>query len=325
MSLTDTAVIAIGRNEGARLVACLESVAEVASTVIYVDSGSTDDSIQNARRLGAQVVSLDMTVPFTAARARNAGIAQLHSTGARPRYVMMVDGDCAINPGWLTSAHDFLESHPDAGGVCGRRRERYPQASIYNQLCDWEWDTRIGKTRACGGDVMWRMEAIDAIGGYDPSIIAGEDEEICIRVRKAGWTLWRVDVEMTAHDANIMRFGQWWKRMVRAGHSFAHLNSLYPGFYAHQFRRTMIWSLALPLTAILGAAFSPWPAVAVGTIYLLSFARGIGPATSKGLNLPQAAMANVLRLAAWFASLQGYCLFWIRRARCARHTIIEYK
>jgi cellulose synthase/poly-beta-1,6-N-acetylglucosamine synthase-like glycosyltransferase len=323
--LTDTAVIAIGRNEGARLVACLESVAGIASTVIYVDSGSTDESIQNAKRLGAHVASLDMSVPFTAARARNAGLEQLGIVGPKPRYVMMVDGDCAIHADWLSAARDFLESHPDAGGVCGRRRERHPHSSIYNQLCDWEWDTRIGKTRACGGDVMWRMEAIDAIGGYDSSIIAGEDEEICIRVRKVGWILWRLDMEMTSHDANIQRFGQWWKRMVRAGHSFAHINSLYPGFYAHQFRRTLVWSVALPLTAIAGALLLPWPTVAVGAIYLLSFARGARSAMSRGLSPARASKASALRLAAWFASLQGYCLFWIRRARSTTHTIIEYK
>jgi cellulose synthase/poly-beta-1,6-N-acetylglucosamine synthase-like glycosyltransferase len=323
--LSDTAVIAIGRNEGARLVACLESVAGAASTVIYVDSGSTDDSVQNARRLGALVASLDMSAPFTAARARNAGLEQLRRIEPKPRFVMMVDGDCAIHAHWLSEAREYLESHPDAGGVCGRRREKYPQASIYNQLCDWEWNTRIGKTRACGGDVMWRMEAIDAIGGYDSTIIAGEDEEVCIRARKAGWVLWRLDLEMTSHDANIQRFGQWWKRMVRAGHSFAHLNSLYPGFYAHQFRRTLVWSVALPAIAIAGALLSAWPAAAVGAIYLLSFAKGARNTMLRGLNLADASKASALRLAAWFASLHGYCLYWIRRARSARHTIIEYK
>lgn len=325
MPLTDTAVIAIGRNEGGRLVACLESIAGLASAVIYVDSGSTDDSVRNARRLGAEVVSLDMSVPFTAARARNAGLERLANLSPRPRYVMMVDGDCAVHADWLPHARNFLETHPEAGGVCGRRRERHPDASIYNRLCDQEWDTRIGKTRACGGDVMWRMLAIDAIKGYDPTIIAGEDEEICIRMRRAGWVLWRVDAEMTSHDADIHRFGQWWTRMVRAGHSFANLNSLYPGFYAHQFRRTMAWSVVLPVTGIAGALLTPWLTLAAGAVYLLSFARGMRASMATGSGPLDSAKASFLRLAAWFASLQGHCLFWIRRARSSRHTIIEYK
>lgn len=325
MPLTDTAVIAIGRNEGARLVACLESIAGVASTIIYVDSGSTDDSVRNARRFGADVVSLDMSVPFTAARARNAGLERLAGVSPRPKYVMMVDGDCSVQTDWLPAAHAFLETHPEVGGVCGRRRERHPEASIYNRLCDREWDTRIGKTRACGGDVMWRTAAVDAIQGYDPAIIAGEDEEICIRMRKAGWVLWRADLEMTSHDADIRRIGQWWTRMVRAGHSFANLNRLYPGFYAHQFRRTMAWSVVLPVAAIAGALVTPWLAAAVGAVYLLSFARGLRANLSAGLGLLDSAKASALRLAAWFASLQGHCLFWIRSARSTRHTIIEYK
>lgn len=325
MPQTDIAVIAIGRNEGDRLVACLQSIAGSARTIIYVDSGSTDNSIRNALHYGADVVSLDMSIPFTAARARNAGLERLADASPRPAFVMMVDGDCAVQSDWLSKARQFLEAHPEVGGVCGRRRERFPEASIYNQLCDWEWDTRVGKTRACGGDVMWRMDVIDAIGGYDPTIIAGEDEEICIRVRKAGWTLWRADMEMTFHDANIHRFGQWWKRMVRAGHSFANINSLYPGFYAHQFRRTLAWSVALPVTAIAGALISPWPAAAVGAVYLLSFARGVRSCLLRGRNLADSSKASALRLAAWFASLQGYCTFWLRRARSTRHTIIEYK
>lgn len=321
----DTAVIAIGRNEGERLIACLASVAGIASRIIYVDSGSTDDSIHNARQFGAEVVSLDMSVPFTAARARNAGLERLRDAASEIRYVMMVDGDCAIKPGWLQTACQYLEAHPEIGGVCGRRRERHPGASIYNRLCDREWNTPVGRTRACGGDVMWRREAIEAAGGYDPSIVAGEDEEVCIRVRRAGWKLWRLDAEMTSHDANILRFGQWWKRMVRAGHSFAHVHHLHPGFYTHQLRRTFVWALILPAIAIAGAAFSPWPAVVVGAVYGASITRGLRSFTSEGLRMPDALKASALRLAAWFASLQGLCLYWIRHARSTRHTIIEYK
>jgi glycosyltransferase involved in cell wall biosynthesis len=43
--LNDVAVVAIGRNEGDRLKACLRSVVDVAALVVYVDSGSTDDSV----------------------------------------------------------------------------------------------------------------------------------------------------------------------------------------------------------------------------------------------------------------------------------------
>lgn len=70
------AAVAIGRNEGARLVACLESMVGRVDPIIYVDSGSTDNSVAEARARGAEVVELDMSIPFTAARARNAGAAR---------------------------------------------------------------------------------------------------------------------------------------------------------------------------------------------------------------------------------------------------------
>ena len=70
--IADVAVVAIGRNEGERLRACLHSVLDVAALVVYVDSGSSDGSAQRARAHCAEVVELDPARPFSAARARNA-------------------------------------------------------------------------------------------------------------------------------------------------------------------------------------------------------------------------------------------------------------
>ena len=71
-------VVVIGRNEGQRLERCLRSLAQGADKVMYVDSGSTDGSLQLAANLGVEVLALDMSTPFTAARARNEGFAALH-------------------------------------------------------------------------------------------------------------------------------------------------------------------------------------------------------------------------------------------------------
>src|SRR5438270_7605806 len=70
-------VVAIGRNEGERLRACLVSARRDCAAVVYVDSGSSDDSVALARPLGVHVVELDLSTPFTAARARNEGFARL--------------------------------------------------------------------------------------------------------------------------------------------------------------------------------------------------------------------------------------------------------
>ncbi|MEM7236982.1 MAG: glycosyltransferase family A protein [Pseudomonadota bacterium] len=255
------AAIAIGRNEGERLGRCLASLAGQAGRLIYVDSGSTDGSLAVARAAGAEVVELDLTTPFTAARARNAGFEALRH-GGLPDYVQFVDGDCEIQPDWIAAATAFLDARPGAVVACGRRRERFPDASIYNRFCDLEWDTPVGEALACGGDALMRASAFDAAGGFDPAVIAGEEPELCVRLRAAGGQVWRLDREMTLHDAAMTRFGQWWKRTRRAGHANAE------GYAMHGWRperhgrsgtlRPLFWTLVLPLAAIgLGMSLHP--------------------------------------------------------------------
>jgi glycosyltransferase involved in cell wall biosynthesis len=216
--MTDIAIIAIGRNEGERLRRCLASVVGRGMTVIYVDSASTDGSTALARELGAEVVDLDMSLPFSAARARNEGFAWLMQIASDVRYIQFVDGDCEIVPGWIESAKQTLDSRSEVVVVCGRRRERFPDASIYNRVADIEWNLPIGEALSCGGDSMMRVSAFQKAGGYDASIVAGEEPELCQRLRGAGWKILRIDAEMTLHDSAMLHFAQWWKRSVRSGY-----------------------------------------------------------------------------------------------------------
>jgi glycosyltransferase involved in cell wall biosynthesis len=151
------AAVVIGRNEGARLIACLEALKGDVAQVIYVDSGSSDGSVEAAQERGAQVIALDMSKPFTAARARNEGI---RAVDQGVDYIQFLDGDCALRDGWIATATTYLDAHPKVAVVCGRRRERHPEASVYNQLIDAEWDTPVGEAKACGGDALMRSDAI---------------------------------------------------------------------------------------------------------------------------------------------------------------------
>lgn len=254
-----TAAVVIGRNEGARLVACLRSLLGQVEQIVYVDSGSSDNSLTNARSLGVHVVELSLDAPFTAARARNAGISCLGVD--ETTYVQFIDGDCTLRSGWLEAARTFLETQPDFAVVCGRRRERYPEASVYNSLCDREWDTPVGPALACGGDALMRLEALNQVGGFRSDMIAGEEPELCVRLRAKGWKIMRHDAEMTWHDAAMTRFSQWWARSRRAGHAFAEGSSLHGApperHWVRETRRALVWGLMLPLIAIVGSLF--WP------------------------------------------------------------------
>jgi GT2 family glycosyltransferase len=318
------AVIIIGRNEGDRLLRCLASVPPLVAQVVYVDSGSTDGSVVAAETSGAKVVNLDTTLPFTAARARNAGFAALDEH-APVDLVQFVDGDCEIQPGWIAAARAFLERIPEAAVVCGRRRERFPDASVYNRLCDVEWDTPVGQALACGGDAMMRTAVFDRVGGFNPTLIAGEEPELCLRIRKAEWQVWRIDHEMTLHDAAMTRFGQWWKRARRSGHASAEgavMHGRTPERHGvATTRRALLWGGALPLAALLGALITPW-----ALLLLLAYpAQVVRLARRGGMTRCQSWEDAFFLTLGKFPEALGALEYGWRRITAQKMTLIEYK
>lgn len=326
---TDLGVVVIGRNEGDRLRVCLASAAAHCRRAVYVDSGSTDGSVALARGFGAEVVELDLRVPFTAARARNEGWRKLAALYPELRYVQFVDGDCELAAGWLATASQHLDRHPRLAAVCGRRRERHPDASVYNRLCDVEWDTPPGPALACGGDALMRIEALRAVGGFDDALIAGEEPELCFRLRARDWGIERLPVEMTMHDAAMRSWRQWWRRSYRAGHAYAqgaHLHGASPErYYRAEVRSILAWGLGLPVAAAAAAVWHP-----LAALLLLAYpaqwwrlrrrylATGCIPARDCG---PYALSC----VAGKFANLAGVVDFHSHRLRGRTRGLIEYK
>lgn len=312
--------VAIGRNEGARLRRCLASLQGRAARIVYVDSGSTDNSPEVAAAAGAQIVALDLARPFTAARARNEGFERLMGLGA-PQYVQFIDGDCELQPGWLEAAVAFLDSRPDVAAVCGRRRERHPEQSVYNRLIDREWDTPVGEAAACGGDVLIRAEAFRAAGGFDPRLIAGEEPELCVRLRTAGWRIWRLDAEMTLHDAAITRFGQWWRRARRAGHAYAEGAAMHGAaperHRVAQTRRALIWGLALPVAVLVLAPLAPPLALLLALAWPVQVAR----LTRRSGDLSEALFLTLGKI----PEAIGVLDYHLGRLSGRRRGLIEYK
>ncbi|WP_417258342.1 glycosyltransferase [Celeribacter sp.] len=321
--MIELAAVVIGRNEGARLIECLDSLVSV-TTVIYVDSGSTDGSVEAARMRGAEVVALDMERPFTAARARNAGLDRLRDMGGA-QFVQFVDGDCEVVEGWLDVAAAYLRANPEVAVVCGRRRERAPEASIYNAQCDREWDTPVGEALACGGDALMRMAALDEVGGYDPHLIAGEEPELCLRLRAKGWRVVRIDAEMTRHDADITRFSQFWKRARRAGYAYAegaHMHGKTPErHFVSQTLRALVWGYALPVMILIIAMFGTIWALGLVLIYPAQILR---LALKRGGTKAAFAEAWLLTISK-FAEARGALEFHVRKAFKRPSGLIEYK
>lgn len=321
-------VVVIGRNEGERLKRCFKSILGKVPIIVYVDSGSTDGSKEYAQSLGVEVVSLDMKIPFSAGRARNEGFSHLLSYHGNLEYVQFVDGDCEVCDGWLTSAHDYLVMNPGFAVVAGRRIEKYPEASVYNRLCDIEWDTPIGEAETCGGDFMIRTEAFSQVGGFNPSVVAGEEPDLCYRLRKHGWKVYRFDHLMTRHDAAITRFGQWWKRTVRCGHAYAQGYSLHrgdkAGYCLALSRKSWIWALFFPVTVlVLTIIGGPVFLLLLGG-YLLQFVKVVLGVNKRLENMRFSMLYGFFTVLAKLPQLVGQVLFIKRKMMGKKPSIIEY-
>jgi GT2 family glycosyltransferase len=324
--ISDVGCVIIGRNEGDRLRRCLMSLEGQAAAVVYVDSGSTDASVALARALGVTVVELDMAIPFTAGRGRNEGFRALQGRLPSLRYIQFVDGDCEVLPGWLDAAREFLERHPEVAVACGRRRERYPEHSIYNKLCDMEWDTPLGEAKACGGDAMIRAGALLEVGGYRNDLIAGEEPELCVRLRLAGWKVWRIDHDMALHDAAMTRFGQWWKRSVRSGHAFAEGAYLHGAsserHWVRESLRAWLWGGVIPVLILLGVPIFGWSTFAFSVLYPLQVLRlGLMGTSSSKDNWLKA----IFLVLSKFPEFLGQANYWVSKLRSSKVNLIEYK
>lgn len=321
--------VAIGRNEGERLVRCLRSLRRELAHVVYVDSGSTDGSVAAARALGVEVVELDLTKPFTAARARNEGFRALTTRAPALRYVQFIDGDCELQRGWLAAAMAVIDRDESVVAVAGRRRERYPDASVWNRIVDIEWDTPVGETKSCGGDALMRVDAFRRVDGYDASLIAGEEPELCVRLRARGGRILRVDAEMTLHDAAIAELAQWWKRAVRSGHASAEAFSMHGApperHGAAETRRIVFFGAVLPATALALALPTMGASLGLFLGYPVSAYRAYRSVLRRGHDpIDAAAYAMAITLAK-FAELEGATTFWKNRWAGRKTGLIEYK
>jgi GT2 family glycosyltransferase len=328
-------IVAIGRNEGQRLVACLASLPD-GIPAVYVDSGSSDDSCARARERGLAVLDLDMSIPFTAARARNAGYQRLITDHPDIAFVQFIDGDCILDPDWLATAAEAIETQQDLAIVFGRCRERFPDASLYNAQCDHEWDVPLGDVAACGGNAFVRRTAFDEVGGFRDDIVAGEEPDMCVRLRGRGWRIRRIAGEMVLHDAALFRFSQWWKRSRRSGLAYAlHLSRHGENAISEWrmvLRRIILWGGLLPAIALLGLCVMPFagPTSAIITVtilglYLLRYIRLVRRSLTHGDSWRYATGNAALMTIDKFAQMIGVATFRLQRVFGQSTKLIEHK
>ena len=333
MVMSNVGVVAIGRNEGDRLIRCLDSLKQhLPHTVpiVYVDSGSTDNSIAEAQARQVAVVELDMSIPFTGARARNEGLHYLIQHCPQVDYVQFIDGDCELIAGWIETAIAALSQDLQLAVVFGQLQERFPEASAYNRLAAMEWAVPAGEANACGGIALMRIAAVNAVGKFNAKMICGEEPELCIRLRQQGWKIRCLEQAMAIHDMDMHQFGQWWKRSIRGGWAVAEGAAMY-GNTAEQYKRKehlsgWVWGAILPAFAIALAITSRGiTLVLLLCAYLLllfkifSYQRRLGKSFQNAWTY------------AFFCTLSkvpqaiGQAKYWISRCQTKPATLIEYK
>lgn len=332
---TTVGVVVIGRNEGERLKRCLHSLVGSVDLMVYVDSGSSDQSVTFAQSLGVDVVELDLSKPFTMARGRNEGFERLMAIKPDVDYVQFIDGDCEVVAGWIEIARKTLDENDRLVAVAGRRSERFPEASLYNRLCDIEWNGPCGMVRSTGGDVLLRTQPFKQIGGFNVGMIAGEEGEMMFRLREQGWQICRLDTPMTLHDAAMTRFSQWWKRTLRAGHAYAEGMSMH-GRSAERYNvkpvvSSLVWGIGMPTIALLclATAWFWWPAVfgtvAVLGVTIVTWVRIVRYQWIKSRNLPHSMLFSTFCLLAKLPQAMGVAWFFRNRLCGTRSGLIEYK
>ena len=324
---TDIGIVVIARDEGERLCRSLDSLRQCGAPVVYADSCSTDGSVELARERGIEVVELDRTRPVNAARARNAGFARLLELHPGLAHVFFVDGDCRLVDGFLEQGRAALEADPGLAAVCGRRRESAPEASPYNRVVDSEWNTPVGETEAAGGDVLVRVRAFAEIGGYEETLDAGEDPEMCFRLRRRGWRIRRIAADMTLHDVALTSFGAWWKRHARGGHAYARSALLHAGLgYNHRACASILfWGALLPLFLLACAIGGAWGALALLAGYPLLWLRVRASRLALGEAHDRAALYASFIVLGKFAEAQGVLACFVALARGREARAAEYE
>jgi glycosyltransferase involved in cell wall biosynthesis len=330
-ALPGLSIVVVGRNEGQRLALCLESIRQVRGValgeVIYVDSDSTDGSPELAASYAATVIVVRPERP-TAAIGRNSGWRRAASD-----LILFLDGDTVLHPDFARAACDALAREPSLAAVWGHRREIHPEASIYNRVLDLDWVYPPGLAEFCGGDVLMRRKVLVETGGFDESLIAGEEPELCRRIRARGYGILHIDCPMTGHDLQIMRWRQYWKRATRAGHAYAEVAERFRSsddpFWSSDRRRNLIrgsfWVVSLAAAIAAGVFFGVLPLALWLALLLLLSARSAWKARWKratpGVLLLYGLHSHLQQLPIFVGQLQ----YELGKRRKRAQRLIEYK
>jgi cellulose synthase/poly-beta-1,6-N-acetylglucosamine synthase-like glycosyltransferase len=304
------------------------SIAELKPTghdleTIYVDSNSTDDSLKTAANFGAKTLLLDDPSP-SAAKARNKGWRH-----AKGDWVLFLDGDTELYEEFLEQALAAMQD-PTVAVVCGQLHETHPEQSIYVRALDLDWVNESGQVDFCGGNALFRRHVLQTTGGFDSSLIAGEEPELCQRIRRSGYTILQLATPMVKHDLGIVSFTGYWRRSFRSGYAYAEISQRFlrdPNpLWKYESRRNVVHGVLLLLLLTLSLIPALWPyswivgASLVGLLVFRTMRRTRHRCTDWYTRLIYALHSQFSQI----PILLGQMAFYVDRWRGCRRGIVEY-
>jgi glycosyltransferase involved in cell wall biosynthesis len=200
----DVDVVVVAYNSERRLAGALQPLGE-ATSVVVVDNASTDASVAEARRLGADVVANPVNAGFAAA-------ANLGASRGDAELVLFLNPDASIHRDHLGRLAAALLADdrvavvaPALEGAHGGQAASWPFPSARRA-----WFEALGLGRhagevdgrfAVGACFLVRRRAFEEVGGFDTRFwLYAEEADLCARLRDRGWQVQIVDDVVADHE-----------------------------------------------------------------------------------------------------------------------------
>ncbi len=201
--------------------------------------------------------------------------------------------------------------------------------NLWRRLIDVAWDISAGNADYVGGDSLFRVEALKQCGGWPIELIAGEEPDTCFRCADLGWNCWRLPNEMTLHDIRMTRFGEYWKRSVRAGHAYVEVAlRRRHGHHGKSVKQTIsicVYATVLPVAMIVSGVIW-WPLPIVLSLIYVRLGWSITRwSLNRGRPLDLSLLIAALTILGKFAGGIGILKYIRGRLSGTRTRIIEYK
>jgi len=218
--------------------------------VLLVDNASTDGSAEYVRARFPEVHLIESANNLGFAGGNNLGMRH-----ARGRYVVLLNNDTRVRPGWLAALVETASAEPDIGAVTSKvvfmKQPNMIQNAGVLLLSDGsgadrgageedsgQYDRQEEVFGACGCAMLLKREMLEQIGGFDIAFFMYyEDTDLSWRMRLWGW---RIVYQPSAvvehvHSGTSVEWSPFFTFHVDRNRLFMILKNAPPGFVLRSF------------------------------------------------------------------------------------------